>query len=344
MLAAGILADLCIDMNTTVQKENNKIEWFHYVSFNVHWSQMYNYSLIYLINNHIFTATKLAYVKFKKEKRMKRILLVLAVVSSAMMADAQECTWGIKGGIDMTFYKLGVEDVSLKINSGNKTGFYLGVVNNFKFAEQWGVQTELLYNYAGAKIGMGEDFINAMNASQDPAAESVNTGDMKISYNTHTLRLPILAKFQPVGGLSVLAGPYFAFRMGGKLKPNDNVEALIKGAMEENSLPEAIKYDDIKDVCSDLMADNLKKFDVGATLGIEYAFKNGLFIDAHYNISFINKLKKDLDYSAFADYVNGFEGMEGTISGETSVKMKDTLGVQPKIRYSSVQFGIGFRF
>ena len=88
MLAAGILADLCIDMNTTVQKENNKIEWFHYVSFNVHWSQMYNYSLIYLINNHIFTATKLAYVKFKKEKRMKKILLVLAVVSSAMMADA----------------------------------------------------------------------------------------------------------------------------------------------------------------------------------------------------------------------------------------------------------------
>mgnify|MGYP002300369018 CR=1 FL=1 len=61
-------------MNTTVQKENNKIEWFHYVSFNVHWSQMYNYSLIYLINNHIFTATKLAYVKFKKEKRMKKIL------------------------------------------------------------------------------------------------------------------------------------------------------------------------------------------------------------------------------------------------------------------------------
>ena len=232
---------------------------------------------------------------------MKRILLVLAVVSSAVMADAQECTWGIKGGIDMTSYKLGVEDVSLKI-------------------------------------------INAMNASQDPAAEPVNTGDMKISYNTHTLRLPILAKFQPVGGLSVLAGPYFAFRMGGKLKPNDNVEALIKGAMEENNLPEAIKYDDIKNVCSDLMGDNLKKFDVGATLGIEYAFKNGLFIDARYNISFINKLKKDLDYSAFADYVNGFEGMEGTISGETSVKMKDALGVQPKIRYSSVQFGIGFRF
>ena len=77
---------------------------------------------------------------------------------------------------------------------------------------------------------------------------------------------------------------------------------------------------------------------------IEYAFKNGLFIDARYNISFINKLKKDLDYSAFADYVNGLEGMEGTISGETSVKMKDALGVQPKIRYSSIQFGIGFRF
>ena len=56
----------------------------------------------------------------------------------------------------------------------------------------------------------------------------------------------------------VLAGPYFAFRMGGKLKPNDNVEALIKGAMEENNLPGAIKYDDIKDVCSDLMGDNLK--------------------------------------------------------------------------------------
>lgn len=69
---------------------------------------------------------------------MKKILLVLAVVSSAMMADAQECTWGIKGGIDMTSYKLGVEDVSLKINPGSKTGFYLGVVNNFKFAEQWG--------------------------------------------------------------------------------------------------------------------------------------------------------------------------------------------------------------
>ena len=275
---------------------------------------------------------------------MKKKLLALVVLLSTMAVNAQECTWGIKGGVDITSHKWGLEDVSLKINPGNKVGFYLGVVNNLKLGEQWGVQTELLYNYAGAKFGMGEDFINAMNASQDPDAEPVNTGDMKISYNTHTLRLPILAKFQAVGGLSVLAGPYFAFRMGGKLKPNDNVETLIKGAMEENSLSETIKYDDIKDVCSDLMGDNLKKFDVGATLGIEYAFKNGLFIDARYNISFINKLKKDLDYSAFADYVNGFEGMEGTISGETSVKMKDALGVQPKIRYSSIQFGIGFRF
>ena len=275
---------------------------------------------------------------------MKKKLLALVVLLSTMAVNAQECTWGIKGGVDITSYKWVLEDVSLKINPGNKAGFYLGVVNNLKLGEQWGVQTELLYNYAGAKFSMGEDFINAMNASQDPDAEPVNTGDMKISYNTHTLRLPILAKFQPVGGLSVLAGPYFAFRMGGKLKPNDNVETLIKGAMEENSLSETIKYDDIKDVCSDLMGDNLKKFDVGATLGIEYAFKNGLFIDARYNISFINKLKKDLDYSAFADYVNGLEGMEGTISGETSVKMKDALGVQPKIRYSSIQFGIGFRF
>lgn len=274
---------------------------------------------------------------------MKKILLALIVVFSAIVVNAQECTWGVKGGVDVTSYKIGIEDLSLKINPGNKTGFYLGVVNNIKFSEQWGLQTELMYNYAGAKLSIGKDlvsyFLDDMVDMTDPDMEEGMKSlglpsDLKVSYNTHTLRLPILAKFQPVGGLSILAGPYLAYRIGAKVKLNDNLEKVAKGAIDAmgamGELTGISSTGDVTDQVGDLLSKNLKKFDIGATLGVEYAFTNGLFIDARYIISFLNKMKHDIDASSTED--------------NDGVVTNDGFKIKPKLRYSSVQIGVGFRF
>ena len=255
---------------------------------------------------------------------MKKILLIIAVALSAMTVNAQKCTWGVKGGLDLTSYNIGVDELSAKLNTGNKAGFYLGVVNNFDFCEKWGLQTELLYNYSGAKLSFDvNDLDETVLGDYGLDGANVKGG---ISYNTHTLRLPILAKFKPVGGLSVLAGPYLSYRMGGKVKLTGDLKDMVSEEVGADA-----DIDAGLDKVGDFLADNLKKFDIGATLGVEYAFKNGIFVDARYNISFLNKLKSEIDPSAIYE-------------GDEKINIKDELGVQPKIKYSSIQIGVGFRF
>lgn len=262
---------------------------------------------------------------------MKKIVLLLAAVALMINVNAQT-TWGVKAGVGMSNYKISAEDLSMKLNPGTKTGFYVGAVNNISFSENFGLQTELLYNYEGFRIKGGSGFVGGIvdaitNHSTDPALDIFHK-DLRISGNMHTLRLPIMAKFS-IDGLSIMAGPYIACRVGMGLKVNDGVDGVLGQLLPVDAKQALI--DNVKDVVND----NLLKFDVGAALGVEYAFCNGIFIDAKYNFSFLNSLKKTIDMTAI-----------NKISGQTTpdVKLKDVIGVQPTVKYSSIQIGVGYRF
>lgn len=246
-------------------------------------------------------------------------LLVFAVALAASIGAQAQTTWGVKAGLDLSNYQIGVDGLSAQLNPGTKAGFYVGAVNNVQFCDKFGLQTELMYNYNGFRLAASEEIVNGLLGETGEAS----LGNLSAGVTFHTLRLPVMVKFQPAEGLSILAGPYLSLRMGTGLRFNENTETVLS-AVEDSEVISAFR-----DGAKTIIDKSLHKFDVGAALGVEYAFKNGLFIDLRYNISFLNSLKNEIDLSALE-------------MGE--VNLKDEIGAQPTVKYSSFQIGVGFRF
>jgi hypothetical protein len=145
---------------------------------------------------------------------MKKIILTIAAVFAFGAASAQDMKFGVKGGFTNSNF---AGDFS---EGDANSGFYVGGLVDFTVSEKFHVQPELLYSVEGAK-------------------------DAKINY----LRVPVMAKYYVMEGLSLQAGPEFAFKAGG---------------------------DDVKDY--------VKSLDYGLGIGAGYELTSGLFFDARYNL------------------------------------------------------------
>ena len=158
---------------------------------------------------------------------MKKIILTMAVVLTATFANAQdkkssgsdsEMKFGVKAGYTSSNF---TGDITGDANGG----FYVGGLVDFAVAENFHVQPELLYSIEGAK-------------------------DAKINY----LRIPIMAKYYVIEGLSLQAGPEIAFKVGG----------------------------------DDTIKDAVKSLDYGLGIGAGYELSSGLMFDARYNLGLNN--------------------------------------------------------
>ena len=145
---------------------------------------------------------------------MKKIILTVAAIFAFGVASAQDMKFGVKAGFTSSNF---TGDVSGLDANG---GFYVGGLVDFTISESFHVQPELLYSIEGAK-------------------------DAKLNY----LRIPIMAKYYVMEGLSLQAGPEIAFKAGG---------------------------DDIKDA--------VKSMDYGLGIGAGYELASGLMFDARYNL------------------------------------------------------------
>jgi hypothetical protein len=150
---------------------------------------------------------------------MKKIILTMAVVLTATFANAQkDMKFGVKAGYQSTNL---TGDVDLDANGG----FYIGGLVDFSVSEKFHVQPELMYSIEGAK-------------------------DAKLNY----LRIPVMAKFYVMDGLSLQAGPELALKAGG----------------------------------DDTIKDAVKSMDYGLGFGAGYELESGLMFDARYNLGLAN--------------------------------------------------------
>ena len=268
---------------------------------------------------------------------MKKLLLSLLAFVSVVAVQAQP-KFGVKAGVDLSTFKIGAKGLSAKINPGVKPGFYVGGTVNFDLNELFGLQTELLYSYGGLRASVSKDLLSMVFMLM--GVEDMQAVDMAGSINTHTLRIPVLVKFQPTDGLSILAGPYISYRVGLGVRYNSDMKSFLNSVLGGKG--GNIDADATRTLVKDLAKDNLRKFDVGATLGVEYAFSWGLFIEARYNFSFLNSLKKDSDPAG----INKFFALQGMPEDEyyPTINLKDRFGFQPFMRYSALQIGVGYRF
>lgn len=116
---------------------------------------------------------------------MKKLLLVLLVVSFTGVANAQDLTFGAKAGVN--FASLTGDDVE---DIDGRTSFHLGMIAEFLLSEKFAIQPEVLYSSQGAKA-------------------SDEDSEWKLDY----VSIPVMAKYFVTEGLSLEAGPYVAFNV-----------------------------------------------------------------------------------------------------------------------------------
>jgi opacity protein-like surface antigen len=174
---------------------------------------------------------------------MKKIFFSALAICAFGFANAQDgdssMRFGIKGGVQFTNFA--GDDAE---GSEGATGFYVGGLVDFAVAENFHVQPELLYSVEGAE-------------------------DSSISY----LRIPIMAKYYVMEGLSLQAGPEVAFKVGAE--------------------------DDLTDELT-------KSIDFGLGIGAGYELTNGLMFDVRYNLGLSN-ISEEFEGESFDIKNTGFQ-------------------------------------
>lgn len=158
---------------------------------------------------------------------MKKILLSAVAVMAfgyAAQAQSEDMKFGVKAGVNLTNF-------TGDADTDGATSFYAGALVDLPVSGNFHVQPELLYSMEGAD-------------------------EASLSY----LRIPIMAKYYIMEGLSLQAGPEVAFKV----------------AAEDDAMDEATKSID---------------FGIGA--GAAYELPMGLMFDIRYNVGMSNISEND---------------------------------------------------
>jgi hypothetical protein len=99
------------------------------------------------------------------------------------ISNAQEPTFGVKGGLNLASLGGDIEDVDAL------TSFHIGGFAQFEISEKFMIQPELLYSAQGA----------------------VNSEESDLKIKLDYINLPIMAKYMVAEGFSLEGGPYVGF-------------------------------------------------------------------------------------------------------------------------------------
>lgn len=166
---------------------------------------------------------------------MKKFLLFTTVVLFALTSvKSQEFRLGVKAGLNVA--SLGGDSYGVG-SLGARTSFHIGGLAEIPLRGKFALQPELLYSSEGSNW----TFTGLDN-------------NLKLDY----VRVPVLAKFYIIEGLSAEAGPVFGVLLSAK---NDD-------------------GDDIKE--------NFKTFDAAFGIGASYRLDMGVFFSLRYNKGLLN--------------------------------------------------------
>ena len=176
---------------------------------------------------------------------MKKLLLFVAVtVISINLAQSQEFRMGAKAGINIA--SLGGDSYYGGLGSlGSRTSFHIGGLVEIPLMGKFSLQPELLYSSEGSDWSFG------------------SLGDnTKLDY----IRVPLLAKFYIIEGLSAEAGPVFGVLVNAEGTYYNEDDDLVSG--------------DAKDI--------YKTFDAQFGIGVSYRLNMGVFFSLRYNKGLLN--------------------------------------------------------
>lgn len=186
---------------------------------------------------------------------MKKLLLITACAMFAFStAQSQEVRFGAKLGLNVA--SLGGDGTGLG-SLGSRTSFHVGALAEIPLSEKFAVQPEVLYSSEGADFSFGSE-----------------SDKLKFDY----IRIPVLAKYYIIEGLSAELGPNFGVMVSAKAGDED------------------------------IEKDGLNSFDVGLAVGASYRLDMGVFFSLRYNKGFMNIYK---DSDNFKQHTNVFQVSAG---------------------------------
>lgn len=165
---------------------------------------------------------------------MKKILLFIVVATLTLStAESQEIRLGAKLGLNVA--SLGGDSYGLG-SLGSRTSFHIGGLAEIPLSGNFALQPEILYSSEGSDWSFG-------------GANS----DIKLDY----IRVPVLAKYYIIEGLSAELGPSFG--------------VLVSAESGDK---------DVKDA--------FKTFDAAIAVGASYRLNMGVFFSLRYNKGLLN--------------------------------------------------------
>jgi opacity protein-like surface antigen len=199
---------------------------------------------------------------------MKFFLLPLIAIFAFGISNAQEVTYGVKGGLNLSNLTGDIDD------SESLIGAHVGAFAEIKITDKFSVQPELLFSMQGAK----QEYTYFESFEGFEITETEKT-TIKLGY----LNLPIMAKFYATEKFSLEAGPQLGFLMSAKVDYEFTYRETSGGITEVETESDS---EDIKD--------DVKSIDFGFGLGAAYKFKENLFIGARYTIG-LSSIAKDFE-------------------------------------------------
>ena len=220
---------------------------------------------------------------------MKKLFLLLTFVCLCAVASAQ-VNLTVKAGTTLNGW-------TPSTDYDAKFGYRVGVGVDFGLSKHWGLQTglELLNRREGLHK---EKYVEDVAQGYDLKSHI----DIKSKINAMYLHLPVKVvyniPFNQNSGLALSAGVYVECGIAGKVK--NTVDVVTKHVNSNVTLPENIynEYNGKETGKSDTFSkDNLKRMDVGLSLGVDYGYKN-LFIGVSGEYGLI-PVHKDLQKTIF---------------------------------------------
>lgn len=173
---------------------------------------------------------------------MKKLITLIVISFLTITTYAQGVSFGPRVGMNISKLNNNNADYKLGLNVG---AFFTGY-----FTPHFGIEVAAMFSQEGSKkVGDVDGFSN----------------DVMIKTNLNYLNIPVVAKFNIIGGLNVFAGPQFGVLLNAREKIDNKVTFNIK--------------------------DSFYKTNLSGVVGTGYRFRGGLDIAVNYNFTFTKSNK-----------------------------------------------------
>ncbi|MDD2241476.1 MAG: outer membrane beta-barrel protein [Bacteroidales bacterium] len=208
-------------------------------------------------------------------KKILTIAIAALAVFAGQSVSAQDFHYGITAGGNASTVKVDdinmlLNKINIKGDNSRKAGFYVGIVSTYNFNDKMGLQAEVEYTQEGTKMNatLDKSSLDAMFAASSglplsgmtfpnqtinnadgtvttisnitatglTASHNFNQVTEKSTWNFGKIEMPIMFTYKPIAGLSVMAGPYFSYRVSNNFKLGSDFSRDVKDVIDNVTL------------------------------------------------------------------------------------------------------------